>query len=81
MKNRYIEIHPKFKIKVFSLLLNSLLLAFPFNSFSQTEKGLWHIGGAISLSRSDGDNNLSVNPSCGYFINDHIVLGTGLSFH
>lgn len=68
------------RILVSLLVIVSLLLTISIEALSQPEKGLWQVGGSVAFNHDKEYNHLSINPAAGYFITNHLVAGTGLSF-
>ncbi len=52
----------------FVLVFNNLILA-------QTEKGTWLLGGNAGFMSTKGSSSLSINPSVGYFVLNHLAGG------
>ncbi len=57
----------------FVLLCDNMLSA-------QTEKGTWLLGGSASLVASGGSSSISINPSVGYFVLNHLAGGAQVNF-
>lgn len=79
MKNnifRYIKLKNLASLLAFTFLLQTINTA----AFSQTEKGLWQVGGSMGFNNYKGSNSLFINPSGGYFFTNHLSAGAGLSF-
>jgi len=79
MKNnfyRYIKLKNLASMFVFTVMLQTIYT----DASSQTEKGLWQVGGSAGFNRDEGGGRMSVTLSNGYFITNHLVAGGGLSF-
>lgn len=48
------------------------------NTFAQTEKGNWLVGGMVGLETQTGTSNITFSPNVGYFIKNNFVAGVDL---
>lgn len=59
--------------KFFTLLI--FVLVFANLLSSQTEKGTWLLGGSAAFVKSKGSGTLSIVPTVGYFLINHVAGG------
>ncbi len=61
-----------FTLLIFVLIFDTMVLA-------QTEKGTWLLGGSASFIKSKGSGTLSIIPTVGYFLVNHVAGGAQIN--